>query len=623
FKATTLSQKLRVASAALAKCGDPKKATDHLLSILGKHAATRVGKWMRCLRQMPSEVQQEEICPEAMQPVMVGSHSGGVELEDAPPAPSIGFTPRVKTCRQRQCKRSVVATSPVRTAADIDLEFRAAVQQKGIDISSPDIVNIILKFGWHHLVNPGHEQGEGYVHAFGAVAHEFVKLLAASKAGTAPEVKQPTAPAASTSVPAPAGDGQEADVVMQDLNLQAEDKDEDDEDEDPIKQQALSEAMAEMDHIHVFRTLQEAAAAVADKQAKTQSKLGIIIDAQTSRIKVSVTYIDEVSKMLLQANINKYSVIVIAGPRLDLLAGIHARAVLTFKGDRVAVVQMTSGQVQTSKTQPGYLVSIHSQALLKAETPNKNVEIDEDDREAASFEMAQDAPAAPEDALPEIPTINAEEDQDAYVLLDRPSEHSVRHGREVAVSYFKQMVERKLLQAGGQRRKRKLQMDDISVMTGPTVSAESQQVMEFLEIPPAADDRFAGVPWVDMLPPNLDSMIHGIAERDLDEHGLFVQASGNRGLSLYTHQSVPDGEVVLKPSFLLYSSEKTLVEFLRQNETYADKVLKISGILHHDKPTTMFAVLLGAARMINDFSGGSRKSPNCEWALIPAIGPSR
>ena len=66
--------------------------------------------------------------------------------------------------------------------------------------------------------------------------------------------------------------------------------------------------------------------------------------------------------MLLQANINKYSVIVIAGPRLDLLAGIHARAVLTFKGDRVAVVQMTSGQVQTSKTQPGYLVSIHSQA---------------------------------------------------------------------------------------------------------------------------------------------------------------------------------------------------------------------------------------------------------------------
>ena len=81
------------------------------------------------------------------------------------------------------------------------------------------------------------------------------------------------------------------------------------------------------------------------------------------------------------------------------------------------------------------------------------------------------------------------------MLLDRPSEHSVRHGREVAVSYFKQMVERKLLQAGGQRRKRKLQMDDISVMTGPTVSAESQQVMEFLEIPPAADDRFAGVPW--------------------------------------------------------------------------------------------------------------------------------
>ena len=64
------------------------------------------------------------------------------------------------------------------------------------------------------------------------------------------------------------------------------------------------------------------------------------------------------------------------------------------------------------------LRSAAEKALLKAETPNKNVEIDEDDREAASFEMAQDAPAAPEDALPEIPTINAEEDQERDYLID-------------------------------------------------------------------------------------------------------------------------------------------------------------------------------------------------------------
>jgi len=56
---------------------------------------------------------------------------------------------------------------------------------------------------------------------------------------------------------------------------------------------------------------------LCDRRRHIQGKLGIIIDAQTCRIKVSVSYIDEARKMLINANITKYSVIIMAGPRLD------------------------------------------------------------------------------------------------------------------------------------------------------------------------------------------------------------------------------------------------------------------------------------------------------------------
>ena len=101
-----------------------------------------------------------------------------------------------------------------------------------------------------------------------------------------------------------------------------------------------------------------------------------MIDAQTSRAKVVTEYLDDVKSCL--KGVNKYSIAIIIGPRpallqhlllkylsvcgdrLDLLSTVHEKAKKAFAADRVSVVQLVSGQMQTSRNVPNFLVSIHA-----------------------------------------------------------------------------------------------------------------------------------------------------------------------------------------------------------------------------------------------------------------------
>ena len=49
----------------------------------------------------------------------------------------------------------------------------------------------------------------------------------------------------------------------------------------------------------------------------------------------------------------------------------------------------------------------------------------------------------------------------------------------------------------------------------------------------------------------------------------------------------------------------------------------MTGVLHRQVPSTFFALVLGAARFVNDFTGGQRKSPNAEWCLDVGLGANR
>ena len=79
---------------------------------------------------------------------------------------------------------------------------------------------------------------------------------------------------------------------------------------------------------------------------------------------------------------------------------------------------------------------------------------------------------------------------------------------------------------------------------------------------------------VDMVPNQFADKVKGLLDRDLKEHDLFVQSTGSRGQGLYTSKPVSDGDVILTPSYLLFSSQQTLLRFLRQpgHEQYMDCV---------------------------------------------------
>ena len=49
----------------------------------------------------------------------------------------------------------------------------------------------------------------------------------------------------------------------------------------------------------------------------------------------------------------------------------------------------------------------------------------------------------------------------------------------------------------------------------------------------------------------------------------------------------------------------------------------MTGILNKTIPSTFFAIVLGAGKFVNDYTGGARKSPNAEWALDITLGANR
>ena len=130
---------------------------------------------------------------------------------------------------------------------------------------------------------------------------------------------------------------------------------------------------------------------------------------------------------------------------------------------------------------------------------------------------------------------------------------------------------------------------------------------------------------IDLLHTNLPDLLKGLLDRDLEAHDLYVRAVADRGRCLFTRRALADGDVVLSPSFLLFSCEATLLEFLRKNDdaSHADAIIYMSGILVNQSPCELYAIVLGAARCVRHYVGSGRKTPNVEWQLDVSMGPRR
>ena len=88
--------------------------------------------------------------------------------------------------------------------------------------------------------------------------------------------------------------------------------------------------------------------------------------------------------------------------------------------------------------------------------------------------------------------------------------------------------------------------------------------------------------------------------------------AGHRGASQASLQEL--GRCLLSPDFVMFAlAFRDMMERHRVNLHGSQRFL--FGRSNSNVGKT--------CRMINDFSGGSHKPPNCEWALIPSVGPSR
>ena len=194
--------------------------------------------------------------------------------------------------------------------------------------------------------------------------HDLIKDFMQKKSGQAAQGQTPQGPGSSSVGVGPVSstsssiDGGERLAIAGDtgldMNVDAE---------DPVVAQAREWAARELDRVHVCRTEGEFRQEVKGK-LYCSHRLAVVIDAQTSRQKVSNDYLEVAKNIITDTGIQKFAIVLVAGPRLDLLHSMQVRANKLFRGDdhRVSIIQMVSGEMQSRKSQPGWLLLIKKSA---------------------------------------------------------------------------------------------------------------------------------------------------------------------------------------------------------------------------------------------------------------------
>ena len=81
------------------------------------------------------------------------------------------------------------------------------------------------------------------------------------------------------------------------------------------------------------------------------------------------------------------------------------------------------------------------------------------------------------------------------------------------------------------------------------------------------------------MPLDLNEKIQKRLMTELDTHQLTIQQTEDRGKTLVTLRRIEEGEVIMLPSFLLFTDKRTVVTFLWRDDNvkHADAVLQVQG----------------------------------------------
>ena len=86
--------------------------------------------------------------------------------------------------------------------------------------------------------------------------------------------------------------------------------------EDPVEKNAREQSLEQLDHVHLFNDKSLLFDAMRQKMSLS-SKFGVLIDAQTSRLKINLDYMEAVRDFLAATAVGRYSVCVVIGHRTD------------------------------------------------------------------------------------------------------------------------------------------------------------------------------------------------------------------------------------------------------------------------------------------------------------------
>ena len=80
-------------------------------------------------------------------------------------------------------------------------------------------------------------------------------------------------------------------------------------------------------------------------------------------------------------------------------------------------------------------------------------------------------------------------------------------------------------------------------------------------------------------------------DSDLEKNNLVLSPSCD-GKGLFTQKSIPEGEVILGATALLFTEKAKMMEVIRLHEEHQDACVKITGVLMEGKPTTLLLCLI-------------------------------
>lgn len=166
-------------------------------------------------------------------------------------------------------------------------------------------------------------------------------------------------------------------------------------------------------------------------------------------------------------------------------------------------------------------------------------------------------------------------------------------------------------------RKKRIAPETLQVIEGPVLQSD-EQVIQINDVAYPVDEPFCGL---DVLHASVDATLPGLLQKQLDECGLSLTTHPEHGRGLASRRAFKEAEEICACPAALFTSANTAMQFLNApgHGLLAESVVAVRNVLVDGEAKNVLAVLLGAARFVQDYIG-KRPFPNAVFTATPSAG---